>query len=173
MIYFFHDKFDLDTHKLGSLFFTTGLIASASSLIASSLSKRIGLIQTMVFTHLPSAILLALIPLPSSLPVAMILLILRACTQTMDVAPRSAFIAAVLEPGERTAIMGLINVVKTLAQSVGPSATGLLVQANMFWVSFVVAGSLKVSYDLGMLAVFKGHQRNKVKKTDEPEAERA
>ena len=80
----------------------------------------------MVFTHLPSAIFLAFIGIPSSLPFAMLFLILRSCTQSMDVAPRSAFLAAVILPTERTAVMGVINVVKTSAQSLGPFATGLL-----------------------------------------------
>lgn len=76
----------------------------------------------------------------------------------MDVAPRSAFLAAVILPNERTAILGLINVVKTSAQSLGPYITGLLAGNGLFWVSFVAAGSLKATYDLGMLAVFAGHR---------------
>lgn len=156
--YFFRRKFNLEEGKLGSLFFTTTLISSASMLVASSLAKRIGNVQTMVFTHLPSAMALALIPVPSSLPLAMVFLVLRACTQSMDVAPRSAFVAAVLLPHERTAVMGLINVVKTSSQSLGPLITGVLASSNHFWVAFVLAGALKATYDLGMLAVFAGHK---------------
>ncbi len=74
----------------------------------------------------------------------------------MDVAPRSAFLAAVVLPSERTAVMGTINVVKTSAQSLGPLITGVLASKNLFWVAFVTAGSLKAAYDLGMLAVFAG-----------------
>lgn len=76
----------------------------------------------------------------------------------MDVAPRSAFLAAVVLPHERTAVMGLINVVKTSAQSLGPLITGVLAGNGMFWVAFVVAGVLKATYDLGMLAVFSKHR---------------
>jgi sugar phosphate permease len=112
----------------------------------------------MVFTHLPSAIFLALIPIPSSLPFAMMFLILRSCTQSMDVAPRSAFLAAVVLPHERTAVMGLINVVKTSSQALGPTITGILAQRDLFWIAFVTAGALKATYDLGMLAVFAGHK---------------
>lgn len=112
----------------------------------------------MVFTHLPSAIALALIPIPSSLSLAMLFLILRACTQSMDVAPRSAFLAAAVLPNERTAVMGTINVVKTFAQSLGPLITGILASNNLYWVAFVTAGSLKATYDLGMLAVFANHK---------------
>ena len=112
----------------------------------------------MVFTHLPSAIALALIPVPNALPLALFFLVLRACTQSMDTVPRSAFLAAVVLPHERTAIMGTINVVKTSAQSVGPTITGHLVNNNLFWVAFVVAGSLKATYDIGVLIVFLGHK---------------
>lgn len=123
-------------------------------ILASSIAKRFGNVKTMVFTHLPSAIFLALIPVPNSLSLAMTFLILRSCTQSMDTAPRSAFLAAVVLPHERTAVMGLINVVKTSAQSLGPLITGILADKNVVWVAFVAAGSLKACYDLGMLAVF-------------------
>ena len=112
----------------------------------------------MVFTHLPSTIALALIPFPSNKYLAMLLLVLRHCTASMDVAPRSAFLAAVILPNERTAIMGTINVVKTSAQSLGPAITGVLADKKLFWIAFVMAGSLKAIYDLGMLAIFAGHK---------------
>ena len=115
--------------------------------------------QTMVFTHLPSAIALSLIPVPSSLTGAIVFLVLRSCTQSMDVAPRSAFLADIILPNERTAVMGAINVVKTCSQSIGPSITGVLADNGLFWVAFVMAGSLKATYDLGMLAVFLGHEK--------------
>ncbi|TVY50240.1 putative membrane protein [Lachnellula cervina] len=156
--YFFHDKFGLGEGKLGSLFFATAIISAISMLLASSIAKRFGNVQTMVFTHLPSAIFLALIPVPSSLPFAMLFLILRSCTQSMDVAPRSAFLAAVVLPNERTAVMGVFNVAKTAAQSLGPLITGVLAQRGLFWVAFVTAGTLKAIYDTGMLAVFVGHK---------------
>lgn len=115
--------------------------------------------QTMVFTHLPSAVFLALIPVPSTATFSLLFLILRACTQSMDVAPRSAFLAAVLLPNERTAIMGTVNAVKTMAQATGPLITGVLASNNLFWVSFLCAGSLKALYDLGLLVMFKNHER--------------
>ncbi|KAL2005054.1 hypothetical protein VTN00DRAFT_2904 [Thermoascus crustaceus] len=166
MTYFFKRKFDLPEGKLGSIFFTTSIISSASMLVASSIAKRIGNVKTMVFTHLPSAICLALIPIPSSLPFALTFLVLRACTQNMDVAPRSAFLADALPPNRRTAIMGAINVVKTCSQSLGPLITGLLAGANLFWVSFVMAGSLKATYDIGMLVSFAGKDVSRQKRQD-------
>ena len=124
----------------------------------------------MVFTHLPSAIFLALIPIPASLPLAMMFLILRACTQSMDVAPRSAFLAAIILPHERTAVMGFINVVKTMSQSLGPVITGVLAANRLFWVAFVTAGSCKAAYDLGILAVFVGKQSRETHEHDEGRA---
>lgn len=118
----------------------------------------------MVFTHLPSAIFLALIPVPNEVHLSILFLVLRACTQSMDAVPRSAFLAALLLPQERTVVLGLINVVKTTFQSLGPLITGLLADWNLFWVSFVCAGSLKASYDLGLLALFKNHEQDRDKR---------
>lgn len=127
-------------------------------LFAASLAQRIGPVKTMVYTHLPASILLALLGIPSSAKVAIALIILRSCTQSMDTAPRSAFISATVLPQERTVTMGVVNVVKTLSQTLGPLATGLLAGKNLFWVAFLVAGCLKVTYDIGMLLLFVGHK---------------
>lgn len=165
--YFFNRRFGLAEGKLGTLFFVTNLISSASNLVASSIAKRIGLIRTMVFTHLPSAVCLALIPLPSSVGLAMTFLILRSSTQSMDQAPRQAFIAAAVLPSERTAVMGVVNVVKTLSQSVGPVVTGWLAGMGRFWIAFVVAGVMKASYDLGMLRMFLGYRTQEERAEEE------
>ncbi|KAE8157419.1 major facilitator superfamily domain-containing protein [Aspergillus tamarii] len=156
MTYFFKRKFSLPEGELGSIFFTTSIIAAASMLVASSIAKRIGNVKTMVFTHLPSAICLALIPVPNILPLALTFLVLRACSQNMDVAPRSAFLAAALPSDKRTAIMGAINVVKTSSQSLGPLITGVLSNHGIFGLSFTIAGILKAIYDIGMLLSFAG-----------------
>lgn len=108
----------------------------------------------MVFTHLPSAIFLALIPVPSILPLALTFLILRACSQSMDVAPRSAFLASALPSDKRTAVMGALNVAKTITQSLGPLITGVLASHKLFGASFTIAGILKAIYDIGMLVTF-------------------
>ncbi|QSZ30291.1 hypothetical protein DSL72_004813 [Monilinia vaccinii-corymbosi] len=168
--YFFHEKFGIEAGKLGSLFFTTSIISAGSMLVASSLSKRLGNVKTMVFTHLPSSIFLSLIPVPSTLPLAIAFLILRHCTSSMDQAPRTAFIAAVVHPHERTAVMGLVNVVKTCAQSLGPVITGVLAGRNLFWVVFVSAGALKASYDLGLLGIFAGHKTREDRAEEERRA---
>ncbi|CAF3656818.1 unnamed protein product [Fusarium graminearum] len=153
--FYFKSQYHIEEGKLGSIFFTTSIIAAGSVLVASSLAKRFGNVKTMVFTHIPSSIFLALIPIPNEVHMSVILLILRSCTQSMDIAPRSAFLAAIIQPNERTVVIGLINVAKTTAQSLGPLITGLLADSDYFWVAFIMAGSLKVCYDLGFLGLFK------------------
>lgn len=174
--YFFTRKFALPEGQLGTLFFVSNIIASISNLVASSISKRIGLIKTMVFTHLPSAFFLALIPLPNNVILAMAFLFLRSSMQSMDQAPRQAFLAAAVLPSERTAVMGVVNVVKTLSQSGGPVATGGLAGAGKFWVAFLIAGMLKMSYDLAMLKMFLGYksreEENSVGGPTQPEESR-
>ncbi|KAL8732271.1 MAG: hypothetical protein Q9166_002843 [cf. Caloplaca sp. 2 TL-2023] len=165
--YFFTTKFSLPEGTLGTLFFITSIIAALSNLVASSISKRIGLLKTMVFTHLPSAIFLALIPLPSTAFPAMIFLVLRACTQNMDQAPRQAFLAAAVLPSERTAVMGVVNVVRALSQSGGPVLTGWLAGMKKFWIAFLIAGALKAGYDLAMLKLFLGNRSREEVKSEE------
>ncbi|KAL6242115.1 hypothetical protein RBB50_011027 [Rhinocladiella similis] len=172
--FYFKRRFNLSEGQLGSIFSVTGVVSALSMLVASSISKRIGNVKTMVFTHLPSAICLALIPIPPTLSGALVFLIGRACTQVMDVAPRSAFLAAIVLPHERTAVMGTINVAKTCAQSLGPVITGVLGTKNHFWVAFVAAGSLKATYDLGLLALFaerKSREDKVANRTDEEQQE--
>lgn len=163
--YYFRRKFGMSDGELGSLFSVTSIIQATSMLVASSIAKRFGNVRTMVFTHLPSCIFLATMSLPNSLPLAMTLLIGRACTQNMDVAPRAAFLAEALPAEQRTAIMGTINVVKTTASSIAPLLTGVLSSNGKLWVSFVLAGCLKIMYDLGILVTFGGMEREKRRKT--------
>jgi hypothetical protein len=111
----------------------------------------------MVATHLPSSVFLALLPVPSGLSLTICLLVGRSVLNSMDQAPRSAFLSLIVLPEERTAVMGVVNILKTLAQSSGPSLTGILAGHDRFWVAFVVAGSLKAAYDLMLLAFFGGN----------------
>lgn len=156
--FFYNRKFLLAEGTIGTLFFVGMLLASASNLAAPALAKRIGLIRAMVFTHIPASIALALIPLPSNVFVSMALLLFRASTNSMDQPPRQAFIAGAVLAEERTAVMGLINVVKTLSQSVGPSFTGLLASHSKLWMAFVIAGGLKLVYDALLLGLFLGYR---------------
>ncbi|KAF5503336.1 putative membrane protein [Colletotrichum fructicola] len=114
----------------------------------------------MVFTHLPSAVFLSMIPIPGPGPsgtwIAMAFLSLRACTQSMDQAPRQAFLAAAVLPNERTAVLGVVNIVKTLAQAGGIGAAGVLSGKNLWIVVLTGAGIMKACYDLLMLGMFLG-----------------
>lgn len=155
LINFYMDrKFHLPQSLLGSIMSATWVMSSVGNIFASAIAKRIGLINTMVVTHLPSAVFLALIPAPNALWLTAILLVARGTLASMDQAPRSAFLSKAVRAEERTAVMGIVNVVKTLSQSGGPSITGILAGENRFWIAFLAAGTLKVMYDLGLLTLF-------------------
>ncbi|KAI4958617.1 hypothetical protein J4E86_004221 [Alternaria arbusti] len=165
--YYMERKFDLPKGKLGGIMSATWFVSTLGNVFASSLAKRLGLIQAMVFTHLPSSIFLALLPVPSGLALTICLLVGRSVLNSMDQAPRSAFLSIVVLPEERTAVMGVVNILKTLSQSSGPSLTGVLAGNDHFWVAFVAAGSLKAAYDLLLLAFFGGRVQPR---SEEPEA---
>jgi sugar phosphate permease len=112
----------------------------------------------MVFAHLPGAIFLAVIPIPNSVSLAVTFLVLRSSTQSMDTAPRSAFLAGVVQPQERTAMMGFVYMARSSASSAGPILTGVLAGKGLLWVAFVLAGSLMLVYDLGVLVAFGSHR---------------
>lgn len=114
----------------------------------------------MVFTHLPSSIALGFIPLAGNIPMIIGLIFFRSALSSMDQAPRAAFVASVVKPEERTAVMGINSMIRTFAQSAGPIVTGLLAGSDHFWIAFVVAGTLKASYDLGLWALFVNMKLN-------------
>lgn len=158
LVYFFHNKFGVEEGDLGNLFFITSILAAVSSLVAASIARRIGLIKTMVFTHLPASILLTLIPLPGNQLIAMALLILRSCITSMDSAPRQAFLAAAVQPEERTLVNGITNVCKTLSQAGGPIVAGFLGGIGKIGIAITIAGVLKGAYDILMMVLFLGYR---------------
>ncbi|KAI0096725.1 major facilitator superfamily domain-containing protein [Nemania sp. FL0031] len=157
--YYFQWRFDIKKGELGSIFFTTQIVSAMSMIVASSIAKRLGNVQTMVITHLPSQVFRALIGVPNNVHFALLFLILNASTTSMDTAPRSAFLATIIRPEERTAVMGTLNVVKTTTSSLGPIVTGVLVDHNLYWVSFLLGGSLKGLYDIGILIFFRHKEK--------------
>ncbi|KAI0459042.1 major facilitator superfamily domain-containing protein [Xylaria acuta] len=161
IIYYFQWRFDVEKGKLGSIFFVTQILAAMSMIVASSIAKRLGNVKTMVLTHLPSQVFRALIGVSDNVHIALLFCIINASTASMDTAPRSAFLAAIILPEERTAVMGTLNVVKTTASSLGPLITGLLVDHNLYWVSFVASGSLKALYDVGILIFFRHKEKQR------------
>lgn len=171
---FFQSKHHMSHSALGSLFFFTSLVSAVSNIFSASFVRRAGLLYTMVFTHLPNNVFLALIPVPGPhlTWLAILFLLLRNATSTMDTAPRQAFLTTLLDPTERTAVMGFVNVVRTVCQAVGPYVSGVLKNVNMLWVSFVLSGALKVVYDLGMLGGFWGYRRVVKRESGEVDAER-
>lgn len=133
------------------------LVASASNLAAPALIQQLGLVKTMVYTHALASLGPALLPLPTNAVLSIAIFMLRSCTSNMDQLPRQAFITSAVLAEERTAVMGLINVVKTLAQSVGPTFTGMLASQSKLWIAFIIAGSLRLLYDVLMLTIFYGY----------------
>ena len=142
------------THRVGYTMSVVWLVASLSNLFSASVARRLGLVKAMVFTHLPSAIFLAFIPLSSTWWIMLMLLLLNAMFGSMDQAPREAFVAAAFLPRERVQAMGTLNLVKTLAASLGPILSGWAHDHKKWWLIFLMAAALKVSYDIGLLAMF-------------------
>jgi MFS family permease len=151
----FHQRFGLGPEELGPIFFGTNLLAALSFLGAARLADRFGLLPTMVFTHLPSNILLALVPLAPSWPAAAAALMGRHLLSQMDVPVRRAYIMALVEPEERAAAAGLTNGVRNLAAAVAPMLSGLALQTGAAGLPFLLAGGLKGTYDLLLWAGFR------------------
>lgn len=154
ILYWLHTRFGAGSGVLGPSFALIALVQAASYEVASRLADRIGLVRTMVFTHLPSNVLLILVPFSPSLGVALALLTARFAIAQMDVPARQAYIASIVPPGERAGALALIGTVRGVMQAAGPIIAGLAIQAAAAGVPFVLAGALKMSYDLGLYAAF-------------------
>lgn len=156
MAYWFHTRFGLDTGTLGSIFFVANLLAGISALLATRIASRIGLVNTMVFTHIPSNILLMLVPLMPGLGWAVTVLLLRFSISQMDVPTRQSYTMAVVSPDERTAASGITHMARSLGAALSPALSGLLL-ANpvLFSVPFFLAGGLKIVYDISLFNMFR------------------
>jgi predicted MFS family arabinose efflux permease len=158
LAYWFHIRFGLDTATLGSIFFGANLLAGASALLAAKIAARIGLIRTMVFTHIPSNVLLCLVPLMPTAALAVIVLLLRFSISQMDVPTRQSYTMAVVAPDERSAASGVTTIARSVGASVSPSLAGLLLASVGFVnVPLFLAGGLKIVYDLLLYRSFKHH----------------
>lgn len=147
--YWFHLRFGVDPMALGGIFFGANLLAGVSSLLAARLASRFGLVNTMVFTHLPSNVLLILVPLMPSAPWAVAVLLLRFSISQMDVPTRQSYTMAVVRPDERSAAAGVTGVARTTGAAISPLLAGLLLGSPlMLSVPFFLAGGLKIIYDL-------------------------
>ncbi|KAF3770597.1 MFS general substrate transporter [Cryphonectria parasitica EP155] len=152
--YYMDEKFHLPKSTLGDVLSASYFLAACSTVFAGPLSRHIGLVNTMVFTHIPSSLAVLIFPLPQSKFLTFALLLLRVGLNNMDQAPRAALIAAVVKPEERTAVMGITSTLRTLANVTGPSFTGLLADNDRFWIAFVVGGALRLAYDIGLFVMF-------------------
>lgn len=151
-------RFGLSLTAAGAFFFWAGLLSAFSQLLAPWVAKRIGLVNTMVFTHIPSSVFLILAALADSLPWALGLLLARAALSQMDVPTRSAFVMAVVTPPERTAAASFTAVPRSLAAALSPSLGGALLAAGWLAAPLVACGALKIGYDLLLWRAFRRHQ---------------
>jgi MFS family permease len=154
--FWFHIKFGIDAGLLGSIFFGANILAGISALLAARIANRIGLINTMVFTHIPSNVLLCLVPLMPDLGWAISVLLLRFSISQMDVPTRQSYTMAVVAPDERAAASGITSIARSIGASVSPAMSGvLLASPALLSAPFLVAGGLKIVYDLVLYRNFK------------------
>ena len=154
--YWFNLKFGVQPALIGAIFFGANILAGISALSAARIARRFGLINTMVFTHLPSNILLMLVPLMPTLPLAIVVLLLRFSISQMDVPTRQSYTAAVVKPDERSAAAGITGIARSVGVSIAPILTGLFLSNPLLLsVPFFLGGGLKVVYDLLLYRSFK------------------
>jgi len=155
IVFWFTRQFGVESDVMGLVFFGVGLLQAGSSIAAGWVAQRIGLLNTMVFTHLPSNVFLALIPLAPALPLAILLLLARSALSQMDVPTRQAYVAALVDPTERTAAAAYTNASRYVARPAGPALASVAMTAGVA-LPFVIAGGLKIVYDLLLLGTFRG-----------------
>jgi MFS family permease len=149
------ETFDMSLAAAGAFFFWSGLFSAFSFPVAAWLSRRIGLINTMVFTHIPSSIALVLAALAPTLPIALALLLIRAALSQMDVPTRSSYVMAVVTPSERAAAASFTSVPRSLAAAASPALAGALFAASFRAWPLVICGGLKILYDVLLLVQFR------------------
>jgi MFS family permease len=154
--YWFHVRFGVEPAALGGIFFGANILAGISALAAAWVAARIGLVNTMVFTHLPSNILLMLVPLMPNLPSAIVVLFVRFAISQMDVPPRQSYTMAVVAPDERSAAAGVTGIARSIGAGLSPAIAGaFLSNPVLLGVPFFLAGGLKVIYDILLYRSFR------------------
>lgn len=153
--FWFYLRFGVAPATLGGIFFGANVLAGLSALLAPQLAARFGLIKTMVFTHLPSNVLLVLIPLMPNLPLAVFTLFLRFSISQMDVPTRQSYTMAIVRADERSAAAGITGVARTTGAALAPVFAGLLFASpSLINLPFFIAGTLKIAYDLMLYRAF-------------------
>ena len=156
MAYWFHARFGVDEGVLGSIFFGANILAGISALLAVRFAAKFGLINTMVYTHIPSSIFLMLVPLMPNLPLAITVLLARFSISQMDVPTRQSYTMAVVAPDERSAAAGVTNIARSVGAALSPSLSGLMLSIPaLFSAPFFLCGGLKIVYDLVLYRNFK------------------
>ncbi|MEM5388486.1 MFS transporter [Paraburkholderia phymatum] len=148
-------RFGLSLGAAGQFFFWAGILSAGSQLAAAPLSRRIGLLNTMVFTHIPSSVCLIAAAFSPSLSLALALLLARSALSQMDVPTRSAYVMSVVTPGERPAAASFTAVPRSLAAAVAPTLSGVLLGVGWLAAPLVACGALKIAYDLSLLYAFR------------------
>ncbi|SAL88619.1 Major Facilitator Superfamily protein [Caballeronia arvi] len=148
-------RFDLSIGGAGEFFFCTGLLSAGSQLAAAPLARRIGLLNTMVFTHIPSSLCLIAAAFMPSLQLALLMLLLRSALSQLDVPTRSAYVMSVVTPSERAAAASLTAVPRSLAAAIAPTIAGGLIGLGWLEAPLIACGALKIIYDLALLAAFR------------------
>ena len=172
MAYWFHVQYGVEPAVLGAIFFFANLLAAVSSLSAARIAARIGLINTMVFTHIPSNVLLILVPLMPNLQLAIAVLLLRFTLSQMDVPTRQSYVMAVVDPDERSAAAGVTGIARTTGAAISPSFASVLVASQGYAaLPFYLAGGFKILYDLLMYREFR-NVRPPEERRDQPAASR-
>ena len=154
LVFWFNRRFGASAEVMGAAMFAGGLLQAGSSVLSGWLGTRIGLLNTMVFTHLPSNVLLAMVPFMPSLTLAIPMLLLRFTLSQMDVPARQAYVVAMVDPEERTAAAAFTNTARYVARPFGAVSAGLLMAPGV-GAPFVAAGTLKILYDLVLYATFR------------------
>lgn len=151
-------RFDVSPQLLGVLFFSFGLLQALSFQVAVRLAGRFGLLRTMVFTHLPSNLLLIAVAFAPTLEVAIVLLLARVSLSQMDVPTRQAYVVGIVDPDERTAAAAYTNTARYVVRPVAPVIAGALLQGAWLGAPFLVAGTLKSAYDLALWGMFRSRR---------------
>ena len=156
LAYWFHIRYGVDVGVIGSIFFGANILAGISALLAVPRARKIGLINTMVFTHIPSNLLLMLVPLMPNLPLAIVVLLARFSISQMDVPTRQSYVMAVVAPDERSAASGVTAIARSIGASAAPVLTGLFMGVPaLFSLPFYLCGGLKIVYDLLLFREFR------------------
>jgi sugar phosphate permease len=153
--FWFFTRFGADLTTLSYIFSVSGVLTAFSFMAATKIADRIGLINTMVFTHIPANILIIVIAFAPTLPIAVALYLLRMALSQMDVPTRQSYIVAVVREDERTTSAGITNISRNVTQAISPSLIGVLINSLSLAAPFVIGGALKVVYDVALFLNFR------------------